>query len=52
MATKENNLPILYGELNKLGQNGEYERAIKVANKSEFPQVCDFPFNCKSLLST
>lgn len=33
MATKENNLPILYGELNKLGQNGEYERAIKIANK-------------------
>lgn len=36
MATKENNLPVLYGELNKLGQNGEYERAIKIANKSEF----------------
>ncbi|XP_031773728.1 signal recognition particle subunit SRP72 [Apis florea] len=33
MATKENNLPVLYGELNKLGQNGEYERAIKIANK-------------------
>lgn len=36
MATKENNFPVLYGELNKLGQNGEYERAIKIANKSEF----------------
>ncbi|XP_017892588.1 signal recognition particle subunit SRP72 [Ceratina calcarata] len=33
MATRENNLPVLYGELNKLGQNGEYERAIKIANK-------------------
>nr|XP_033342441.1 signal recognition particle subunit SRP72 [Megalopta genalis] len=33
MATKENNLSALYAELNKLGQNGEYERALKVANK-------------------
>lgn len=24
-----------YGELNKFGQNGEYEKAIKAANKSE-----------------
>ncbi|KZC12385.1 PREDICTED: signal recognition particle subunit SRP72 [Dufourea novaeangliae] len=33
MATKEINLPALYGELNKLGQNGEYEKALKIANK-------------------
>ena len=24
-----------YAELNKFGQNGEYEKAIKAANKSE-----------------
>lgn len=35
MATRETNLPALYVELNKLGQNGEYERALKAANKSE-----------------
>ncbi|XP_076631595.1 signal recognition particle 72 [Colletes latitarsis] len=33
MATKESNLPALYAELNKFGQNGEYERALKTANK-------------------
>ncbi|KAK0075073.1 hypothetical protein PV325_007424 [Microctonus aethiopoides] len=33
MATKENNLPVLYAELNKFGRNGEYERALKVANR-------------------
>lgn len=35
MASKESNLPALYTELNKLGQNGEYERALKTANRSE-----------------
>lgn len=25
-----------YAELNRFGQNGEYERAIKAANKSEY----------------
>ncbi|XP_063984572.1 signal recognition particle subunit SRP72 isoform X2 [Diachasmimorpha longicaudata] len=33
MASKENNLPSLYAELNKFGRNGEYERALKVANR-------------------
>ncbi|XP_046625088.1 signal recognition particle subunit SRP72 [Neodiprion virginianus] len=33
MASKETNLPALYAELNKLGQNGEYERALKTANR-------------------
>lgn len=33
MASKENNLVLLYTELNKLGQNGEYERALKTANR-------------------
>ena len=34
-AHKEQTLKALYAELNKLGQNGEYEKAIKTANKSE-----------------
>ena len=29
------NLPSLYAELNRLGQRQEYEKAIKVANKSK-----------------
>lgn len=36
-ATKEANLSALYAELNKFGQNGEYERALKAANKSKGP---------------
>lgn len=35
MASKESNLPALYAELYKLGQNGEYERALKTANRSK-----------------
>jgi len=35
MASKESNLPVLYTELSKLGQNGEYERALKTANRSK-----------------
>ncbi|XP_015121860.1 signal recognition particle subunit SRP72 [Diachasma alloeum] len=33
MVSKENNLPSLYVELNKFGRHGEYERALKVANR-------------------
>ncbi|XP_012231168.1 signal recognition particle subunit SRP72 [Linepithema humile] len=33
MASKESNLPALYTELYKFGQNGEYERALKTANR-------------------
>ncbi|CAL7937724.1 unnamed protein product [Xylocopa violacea] len=48
MATKETNLPALYGELNKLGQNGEYERAIKIANKIlGISQDEEAAFHCK-----
>ena len=36
MATKENNLSTLYAELNRSGRNGEYERALKTANRSKF----------------
>lgn len=35
-ANKEAALRQLYGELNKFGQNGEYEKALKAANKSTF----------------
>lgn len=34
-AHKEQTLKQLYAELNKLGQNGEYEKAIKTANRSK-----------------
>lgn len=33
--TKEVNIRTLYAELNKFGQAEEYEKAIKVANKSK-----------------
>lgn len=33
-TTKESNLSALYVELNRFAQNGEYERALKTANKS------------------
>lgn len=35
-AHKEQTLKVLYSELNKLGQNGEYEKAIKTANRSKY----------------
>lgn len=35
-ASKEQQIKVLYSELNKLGQNGEYEKAIKTANRSKF----------------
>lgn len=37
MASRESNLPALYTELSKFGQNGEYERALKTANRSKQP---------------
>lgn len=33
-AHKEQTLKALFTELNKFGQNGEYEKAIKTANRS------------------
>ncbi|XP_053976060.1 signal recognition particle subunit SRP72 [Hylaeus volcanicus] len=48
MATKESNFPALYAELNKLGQNGEYERALKTANKIlGISQDEEAAFHCK-----
>ncbi|XP_076677979.1 signal recognition particle 72 [Andrena cerasifolii] len=48
MATRETNLPALYAELNKLGQNGEYERALKTANKIlGIAQDEEAAFQCK-----
>lgn len=41
-AHKEQTLKVLYAELNKLGQNGEYEKAIKTANRSKFHVVQSF----------
>ncbi|XP_067002510.2 signal recognition particle subunit SRP72 [Anabrus simplex] len=32
-ATRETNASVLYAELNRFGQNGEFERALKTANK-------------------
>lgn len=34
-VNKEQAIRALYTELNKFGQNGEFEKAIKSANKSE-----------------
>ncbi|XP_057340961.1 signal recognition particle subunit SRP72 [Microplitis mediator] len=48
MASKDNNLSLLYGELNKLGHNAEYERALKVANKIlAFIQDDEAALHCK-----
>lgn len=33
---KEANLRQLYTELQKLGKNGDYEKAIKTANRSKY----------------
>ena len=35
MAQQQNNLMNLFAELNKYGQQGEYERALKTSNKSK-----------------
>lgn len=40
-TTRESNLSALYVELNRFGQNGEYERALKTANKSKVTRVQD-----------
>ncbi|PSN45652.1 Signal recognition particle subunit SRP72 [Blattella germanica] len=47
-ATKESNLTALYVELNRFGQNGEFERALKTANKilQNFPDE-EKAFHCK-----
>lgn len=34
-SNKEANIRAYYGEVNKFGQNGEYDKAIKALNKSE-----------------
>lgn len=34
-GNKEANIRAYYGEVNKFGQNGEYDKAIKSLNKSE-----------------
>lgn len=33
-SSKEKTIAMQYAELNKFGQNGEFERALKAANKS------------------
>lgn len=38
-TNKEVNVRALYSELNKFGQNSEYEKALKIANKSK--SICD-----------
>ncbi|KAG8038593.1 hypothetical protein G9C98_006289 [Cotesia typhae] len=48
MASKDNNLPVLYGELNKLGHSGDFERALKVAHKIlAFIQDDEAALHCK-----
>jgi len=41
-TTKESNLSNLYIELNRFGQNGEYERALKTANKSKIKYIRNY----------
>jgi len=41
-TTKESNLSNLYIELNRFGQNGEYERALKTANKSKSKYIRNY----------
>jgi len=41
-TTKESNLSNLYIELNRFGQNGEYERALKTANKSKIKYIHNY----------
>jgi hypothetical protein len=43
-TTRESNLSGLYVELNRFGQNGEYERALKTANKSKVTRVLGYGF--------
>lgn len=43
-AQKEQNIRQYYTELNKFGQAGEYEKAVKAANKSEFEIFCNLRF--------
>ncbi|XP_043682551.1 signal recognition particle subunit SRP72 isoform X5 [Vespula pensylvanica] len=48
MTSKEGNISALYAELNKLGQNGEYERALKTANRIlGITQDEEAAFHCK-----
>lgn len=41
-AVKEQNIRQYYTEVNKFGQAGEYEKAIKSANKSEKSNILTF----------
>lgn len=38
-AHKDQAVKVLYAELNKYGQNGEFEKAIKTANRSKIFHV-------------
>lgn len=38
-SNKEANIRSYYGEVNKFGQNGEYDKAIKSLNKSKYKNL-------------
>lgn len=38
-SNKEANIRNYYGEVNKFGQNGEYDKAIKSLNKSKLKYI-------------
>lgn len=44
-SNKEANIRAYYGEVNKFGQNGEYDKAIKSLNKSKFYANLNLLFN-------
>lgn len=49
-SNKEANIRTYFGEANKFGQNGEYDKAIKSLNKSKwkcciaYRQSCGIPY--------
>lgn len=40
-SNKEANIRAYYSEVNKFGQNGEYDKAIKSLNKSKFESIAN-----------
>lgn len=57
-SNKEANIRAYYGEVNKFGQNGEYDKAIKSLNKSKLIASHEFEwrnpeiYRWKSILLT
>lgn len=48
-SNKEANIRTYFGEVNKFGQNGEYDKAIKSLNKSELLINHKYINKCKKI---